>query len=264
MEITVSTMANHAVSVQDEIVAQMPHAIWRGDRMGTYRTAATPSGFPALDAELPNQGWPRSVLIELLLQQPGSGEMQLLRPALAAIAQRRRIALIQPPHLPHAATWRSWGLPLEHLLWLDTERTADALWAAEQILRNGCCGALVLWQAHVRSAALRRLHLAAQSAETHCWLIRPLAEAQDASPAPLRLGVRPACAGVELTLIKRRGPQNHQAFFLPLASMPAASAATPAATSAATSAPIPPPRHALLDQCAPAAASTRNLATVLV
>ena len=53
----------------------------------------------------------------------------------------------------------------------------DALWAAEQILRSGCCGALLLWQQHVRSEALRRLHLAAQSGETLFCLMRPLAAA---------------------------------------------------------------------------------------
>jgi protein ImuA len=75
---------------------------------------------------------------------------------------------------------------------LRAPKTADALWCAERVLQAKSCGALILWQQHIRTEALRRLHLAAQASETLLVLIRPLASAQDASPATLRLGVRPA------------------------------------------------------------------------
>ena len=55
-------------------------AIWRG------RSAAAlpvlPSGFAALDAQLPGKGWPRTGLIEILPGRFGSGELDLLLPAL--------------------------------------------------------------------------------------------------------------------------------------------------------------------------------------
>lgn len=66
-----------------------------------------------------------------------------------------------------------------------TQSTADSLWSAEQILRAGSCGALLFWAQHVKSSSLRRLHLAAQSSETLFVMIRPLATAQDSSPALL-------------------------------------------------------------------------------
>ncbi len=62
---------------------------------------------------------------------------------------------------PANAGARQLGIPPEQLLWVDAERTADALWAAEQMLRAGTCGVLILWQSHLRNDALRRLHLAA-------------------------------------------------------------------------------------------------------
>ena len=89
---------------------------------------------------------------------------------------------------------------------LRAPRSADALWCAEQVLRARSCGALVFWQQHVRAEALRRLHLAAQATETLFLLVRPLASATDASPATLRLGVRPADGGIVVDVIKRRGP----------------------------------------------------------
>lgn len=248
-----------AVSNAQALVSQMPHALWRANQMASYHCAVTPSGYLALDHELPNQGWPASTLIELLLQQPGIGEMQLLQPALKSIARKRRIALIHPPHLPQIAAWSAWGLPHECLLWIKTARTADALWSAEQILRNGSCGALLIWQTHIRSEALRRLHLAAQSADTVLWMMRPLANAQDSSPAPLRLGLRPARAGIAIDIVKRRGPQFDDALplFVPLANMPSAPLVQPAPTPLG-------PRHAPVDRRIPAASSSGNISTALV
>ncbi len=196
--------------------AALPAAVWRASQMASCQAAVVASGHAALDRELPDGGWPVSGLIELLAQQPGIGEMRLLRPALTAIAQERRIALLQPPHAPQAAAWSGWGLPAERLLWIRAERTADALWSAEQILRNGSCGALLFWQRQIRPEALRRLHLAAQAADTVFWLLRPLAGAQDASPAPLRLGLRPARAGIAVDIVKRRGPQCAKRLFIQL------------------------------------------------
>jgi protein ImuA len=202
----------------------MPHAIWRANQMASCRTAVTSSGHPLLDAELPNGGWPGSALIELLVQQAGIGEMQLLKPALATIARKGRIVLVQPPYLPQLAAWSAWGLPTERLLWIKTSRSADAWWSAEQILRNGSCGALLFWQTHARAESLRRLHLLAQAAEIVFWMIRPLAGAQDSSPALLRLGLRPARGGVQIDIVKRRGPQRAGGFHQPLCGMPAVSA----------------------------------------
>jgi protein ImuA len=206
-----------------QVISQMPHAIWRGNQMASYQVATLASGFTRLDAELPHAGWPRSALIELLIQQPGIGEIQLLKPALVSLSRSRRIALIQPPHLPQIAAFRSWDIATEQLLWIKTQRTADALWTAEQILRNGSCGAVLLWQTHVRSESLRRLHLAAQEAETAFWMVRPIVNAQDASPAPLRLALRPAAGGIEIDVIKRRGPQSAASFYVRLHDMPAIS-----------------------------------------
>jgi protein ImuA len=74
----------------------------------------------------------------------------------------------------------------------------------------------LLWQNHARSESLRRLHLAAQHGDTLFFLFRPLAAAQDASPAPLRLSLRPAAGGIEIGVLKRRGPVKDETLFLPL------------------------------------------------
>jgi protein ImuA len=193
------------------------HALWRADQMGFCETSVTATGYPALDAELPNGGWPAASLIELLLQQPGIGEMRMLQPALAAIARQRRVVLVQPPHAPQLAAWSAWGLAADRLLWLKTAHTADALWSVEQILRNGSCGALLFWQQQVRAESLRRLHLAAQASATMFWMLRPLSAASHPSPAPLRLALRPGPGGIVVEILKRRGPLADRALHLSLA-----------------------------------------------
>lgn len=244
--------ASSTAPAASTVVSPLAHSVWRADQMGSCRASVTPTGYRALDAELPDGGWPHSALIELLLPQPGIGEMRLLRPALATIARNRRIALVQPPHLPQVAAWSAWGLMPERLLWIKTTRTADALWSAEQILRNGSCGALLFWQPQIRTEALRRLHLAVHGSDTVFWMVRPLSAAQDASPAPLRLGLLPAHAGVEIKLVKRRGPQRDESFHLPLSDMPASSSISI------------PSSHAFVDQPAPAAIASRNVSAALV
>jgi protein ImuA len=169
-------------------------ALWRGHQLARGAGKTVDTGYAALSAELPGGGWPLSALVELLVQQPGVGELRLLQPALERLS-KRPIALLHPPHTPNAQALAYLGLPADKLLQVRAPKTADALWSAEQILRTGSCGALLFWQPHIRTDALRRLHLAAQSAETLFVLVRPLASASDASPAALRLGLRPAVGG---------------------------------------------------------------------
>jgi len=225
--------------------------VWRASELARSRSPAASTGYPALDRELPNGGWPQSSLTELLLQQHGIGELQLLRPMLARLARSQRIALVQPPCIPQAMAARHWDVDPHHLLWLRPASGADALWSAEQILKNGSCGALLLWQTQIRAESLRRLHLAAQGSETWFWLLRPMAAALEPSPAPLRLGLRPAQGGAVVEILKRRGPAADDHLFLPLPHMPARRPTTET-------------DHAIAVQPVPAAAAAASAAPLLV
>jgi protein ImuA len=219
-------------------------SLWRASQLAHASTRCVDSGHPTLSAQLPGGGWPTGTLVDLLVQQPGIGELRLLRPALNKVAGRR-IVLLTPPHPPQALALAAMGLPPSQLIWIRSSRSADALWAAEQVLKSGSCGALLFWQQHARGESLRRLHLAAQSGETLFFLFRPLAAAQDASPSPLRLALRPAAGGIDISFVKRRGPQRDAPLFLPL---------TPSLLQ----------RHAPLDRPLPAPATARGLQPELV
>ncbi|MBA5686326.1 translesion DNA synthesis-associated protein ImuA [Duganella sp. LX47W] len=208
-------------STQAALDQVMRTNVWRASERAVSRATTMATGHAMLDQELPNGGWPRSALVELLVQQHGIGEMQLLKPALAGLSRQQRVAFIQPPYLPHVMACRSWRLNEQNVLWLRPKSSADALWSAEQILKNGSCGAVVLWQSNVRPESLRRLNLAAQSTDTWLWLIRPLAAAADASVSPLRIALRPALGGVSVDIVKRKGPTCEAPIFVPLLDMPA-------------------------------------------
>lgn len=225
--------------------------IWRASELAVSRATTCPTGHAVLDAELPDGGWPRSSLVEILLQQSGIGELQLLQPVLAKLSKTQRIALVQPPHIPHAMAFQTWGVDTARMLWMRAQGSGDALWTTEQILKNGSCGAVILWQTNVRAESLRRLNLAAQGTDTWFWLMRPMASAAEASPAPLRLGLRPAHGGVSVEVIKRRGPAAADTLFIRLADMPVGRH-------------HPEHDHAALPQPVPAPAAARSAAPVLV
>ncbi len=209
-----SDSAFAAPAAPSSLPVSLAGLVWRGAGMAAACTGAISSGYPPLDQQLPGGGWPRRNLIDVLLPQGGIGEMRLLLPALQRLGGQR-IALLQPPHRPQADSWRHWGLSPERLLWIHAPRTADALWSAEQLLRNGSCGALLFWQGAMRTDALRRLQMAAQASDMLCWLLRPLSMAGEPSPAPLRLALRPHPQGLRIDLLKRRGPQCAESLLLP-------------------------------------------------
>lgn len=221
-------------------------ALWRASQLASAASDCLDTGYAVLSQQLPGGGWPLGVMTELLVPQHGAGELRLLRPALLALGQQS-VVLVQPPHAPQALALAAQGIDPARLIWIRSagRHGKDVLWAAEQVLRSGCCGALLLWQNHVRGETLRRLHLAAQSSDTLFILVRPLAAAQDASPAPLRLSVRPAPGGIEIGFVKRKGPQRDAPLFLPL---------TPSLLQ----------RHALVDRPASAPAPARSLLPALV
>lgn len=190
-------------------------SIWRASQLARGSTRCVDTGHIALSKQLPGGGWPTGTMIDLLQQQPGIGELRLLGPALSKVADRM-VALVCPPQVPQAISLHALGIPSSKILWVKPERTADMLWAAEQILRSGSVGAVLFWQNHMRGESQRRLHLAAGCGETLFFMFRPMAAAQDSSPAPLRLSLRPAAGGIDVGFVKRRGPSRDESLFIPL------------------------------------------------
>jgi len=89
-------------------------------------------------------------------------------------------------------------------------KRGDALWAAEQALRAGCCHALVGWFRRAGYDDLRRLAVAAEGSAAWIALFRPREAAAESSPACLRLaletdGDAPEGNLLTVRIVKRRG-----------------------------------------------------------
>ncbi|KPA91131.1 MULTISPECIES: translesion DNA synthesis-associated protein ImuA [Pseudomonas] len=176
--------------------------VWKG-RPAVQAARLPSTGHARLDAVLPGGGWPESALTEILIAGEGVGELQLLWPTLARLsASGERVVLVAPPHVPYPQAWLGAGVDLRQLSVIQAA-PRDALWAAEQCLRSGSCGAVLCWPQQADDRALRRLQVAAESGQTLAFAYRSLEEAINPSPASLRLAIdgRPA----QLRVLKCRG-----------------------------------------------------------
>ena len=224
-------------------------AIWRASELGTAESYTLGSGHAELDAQLPGGGWPQGNLTEILQAQAGLHEWRLLLPALRQAVQTGPLVLIGCPHLPHLPALECLGIPAAAVLMIEAHKPAERLWAAEQVLRCREVAVLMAWLPQARPEQLRRLQLASQTGSTLrrpplVFAFRPLAAQHESSPAPLRLSLRSrAREGLELQLLKRRGPAHGTPLTVP-APLPVM-AALRRAMPASSSAPIEVPDHAV-------------------
>lgn len=194
-----------------------PPGVWRGGETRPW-AQTLPTGLPALDAILPGGGWPVGALTEILPEQTGIGELRLVMPALARLShQGQALAWVAPPYLPCAPALAAMGLDIGRVLLLRPDSDDDCFWAADQTLRSGSCAAVLVWpHQQTDPRRLRRLQLAAE--QGRCWglLFRPPEAARNASPAAVRLLLRPHARGLELCLLKCRGGRPQAPLYLEL------------------------------------------------
>ena len=160
--------------------------VWRG-RAAPAPDSRQPTGYPDLDARLPQGGWPEHALTEILHPADGVGELSLVLPTLVRLTQaQQRVLLIAPPYRVHAPGWAHAGIALP---WLHVVAAAprEALWAAEQCLRSAACAAVLCWPTQADDRALRRLQVAAETGLCLGFAFRDAKHARNPSPAALRL-----------------------------------------------------------------------------
>ncbi|MCC4589618.1 translesion DNA synthesis-associated protein ImuA [Xanthomonas campestris pv. cannae] len=223
-----------------------PHvaeAVWLGADVGQPLGRTVPSGFDALDAQLPGGGWPTHTLTELLMPQPALCEWRLLGPAVPAmLASDGCIYLVAPPKQPHTVGLAQLGLPPDRVVWIHASAPADRLWVTEQLLKSNPAGAVLSWLPQARPEQIRRLQVHAQSCDAAVFLLRPTAALSGASPAPLRVAA--ALGGgwqLEVRIPKRRGAPLDNV--LHLEAIPASLAPMLPPRLRTTPAPSPQPRR---------------------
>lgn len=189
----------------NQLLRQTP-LVWRGRATAEVQAVAT--GYSALDRLLPGRGWPIGSLTEIAVEREGIGELRLLVPALRhlAHAEGRPIVIVRPPHIPYAPGLARAGLPLSRIVWIEAASDDDAQWAAEQTLREGAAGAVLIWSEATADLPLRRLQLAAQDGSALAFLFRSVRRGlRNPSPAAVRLLLRPAVDALRIEVVKARG-----------------------------------------------------------
>lgn len=194
-------------------LVQLP-GVWRGGELELASQPAVATGHARLDAELPGGGWPTGTLSEVLHDGEGIGEVTFLAGALARASEGNRlVAWINAPHLPYAPALAQAGIPLERCLVVRPANREDVLWAAEQALKSGACGAVLLWlgeesasRRHDEYAWLRRLQMAAESGRAMAVCFRSTAAEKLSTPAHLRVVLGREQGALQVRIPKRRGP----------------------------------------------------------
>ncbi len=197
-------------------LTQFP-GVWRGGELENAVHPTMPTGHAALDRELPGGGWPTGTLSEVLHDGVGIGEVSFLSGALAKASEGdRMIAWVNPPHLPYAPAIAQSGVAPESCLVVRPANREDALWAAEQALRSGACGAVLFWLSAAASdrprrgsdeyACLRRLQMAAEAGRAMAVFFRASVAEKLSTPAHLRVVLTREAGELKLRIPKRRGP----------------------------------------------------------
>ena len=213
--------------------------VWRGGELEHAAQPSIPTGHAALDDELPGGGWPGGTLSEVLHDGAGIGEVTFLSGAIAKACEAgRMVAWINPPHLPYAPAIAQSGIALERCLVVRPTHKEDAIWAAEQVLRSGACGAALLWLAQDEYAWLRRLQMAAQAGRAMAILFRSTAAERLSTPAHLRVALEREGGSLRIRIPKRRGPPLVTPIALPIGFAPRSRRAVDRTRVALVTAPV--------------------------
>ena len=151
---------------------------------------------------------------EILIEQYGIGELQLLMPALASLCVEESaaepvepgwVAWVAPPFQPYPPALQKWGINLSRMLIVRPRNDSEALWSAEQALSSGTCAAVLLWPQTLDDQASRRLQLAAEKGSSWAIAFRPLTARSEPSAAALRIELSAGQRGTRLAILKSRG-----------------------------------------------------------
>lgn len=192
--------------------------IWSGRQTPEAFRQTISSGYPALDAELPGNGWQSGQVCEIWHQSLGQGELSLILPALAQLSQQPRwILWVGPPAWPCGPALAHAGVQVERMLLVHPRDYREAIWCMEEGLRSGHCSAVLGWPQEWHKSHIRRLQVVAAEQNTYCWLWPQTPFDPSGSPAALRLGVqRASLRQLQVECFKRRGSWPGKAFLVDL------------------------------------------------
>ena len=196
--------------------------LWRASSIDADYKQHCSTGFTNLDQELPGAGWPGDGVTEFLHNRAGIGELRLLAPALARMTheQNRWVLFVSPPYIPYPPALAQAGIDLTRVIVSQPRAPKDYLWVLEKALASQSCSAVIAWPGRIHEKQIRRLQLASKDGYSWGILFRPEESSKNASPAELRLRLRPLPgyspgkdnSAIAVKILKRRGRWESEEF----------------------------------------------------
>jgi hypothetical protein len=200
--------------------------LWRASSIDADYKQHCSTGFTNLDQELPGAGWPADGVTEFLHDRAGIGELRLLAPALARMTheQNRWVLFVSPPYIPYPPALAQAGIDLTRVIVSQPRTSKDYLWVLEKALASQSCSAVIAWPGRIHEKQIRRLQLASKDGYSWGILFRSGESSKNASPAELRLRLRPLSvnsqgysqgkenSAITVKILKRRGRWESEEF----------------------------------------------------
>jgi protein ImuA len=196
--------------------------LWRASSINADHIQHCSTGFTSLDKELPGTGWPADGVTEFLHDRAGIGELRLLAPALARMTheQNRWVLFVSPPYIPYPPALAQAGIDLTRVIVSQPRAPKDYLWVLEKALASQSCSAVIAWPSRIHEKQIRRLQLASKDGYSWGILFRSEESSKNASPAELRLRLRPLPgnslgkdnSSIAVKILKRRGRWESEEF----------------------------------------------------
>ncbi|WP_117234424.1 translesion DNA synthesis-associated protein ImuA [Vibrio maerlii] len=190
-------------------VLQQQNLLWSANRAPAQQVLNS-TGFSDLDEKLQG-GFPTHGVVEIA-SEAGIGELRLLMPYLKQESEERLCVLINPPADVNGHAFLEQGINYNNIVIIEEQDFNAALWAAEQSLKSGCCGAVLLWQQELEIHQAKRLQVASEHGKCLQFVMKkPQANALSL-PISLSLALSPDQEGIRVSITKRKGGFSRSSF----------------------------------------------------
>jgi len=169
-------------------------------------TRIAPGGMAALDELLPEGGWPKDGVVEVIVPDMLADSMGLVLPVLRHLGREgRMIAMVTPPFEARAGLYTDPDINPNCLLQVNPHPGRSALWTVESLLETGACAAVLAWPGCDTELMDKRLQKAAAQGRSLCILFRYEGLSTYRSAVDVRLKLDVSAAGHVLYRVNGRG-----------------------------------------------------------
>jgi cell division inhibitor SulA len=164
------------------------------------------TGMAALDEMLPDGGWPKHGVVEIIVPDDHAGAIELVLPALRRLARQGRwIAMVTPPLPARTRLFTDDAINANKVLQVNPHPGRSALWTVESMLETGDCAVVLAWPGCDTELMDKRLQMAAVRGKSLCVLFRSESHTGCRSGVDVRLRLEVSEAGRAVYRLNSQG-----------------------------------------------------------